>query len=339
MSMDKKLIKAIYQAQSGKRMNILDVGARGGIQWPWNSVPCELIQVALVEPDPIEAERLTKRWASTHSVEVLPFALWSQSIELTININRSAGTSSIFNPNRDFLNQFPDSERFDVLQQLPISAVSLDHLVTKQLLTPPDFMKIDIQGAELEVLKGGRSVLSNNLVGLEVEVEFAQMYENQPLFRHIDQFVQQELGLVLWDLRSTYWRYETPSYLGGGHKGQLIFGDALYLRPIASLLDLCEQFDFLQAKHKVVSLVLSALGYGYFDYTFKILQEQKIKSIVGTNLASQIIESMMIINSRGLPSNGGVDLLVYKFFRRLNNILKESRNNLGSKNFGKFWWS
>lgn len=258
---------------------------------------------------------------------------------MTLNINRSAGTSSIFKPNRRFLNLFTDPERFDVLQQLPINAVSLDYLAARMLLTPPDFAKIDIQGAELEVLVGGKSILKQNLIGLEVEVEFSAMYEEQPLFRQIDQFVQEELGLALWDLRGTYWKYKTPLHIGGGHKGQLIFADALYLRPIANLADFCAQFDIVEGKHKVVCLLLSAIAYGYFDYAFKVLEDEKIRSIIGEDVAAGIIKAMSIGGIRDeFSPKGSVDLLIYKIFRRLNNIIGNSRNSLGSRKIGKFWW-
>ena len=39
-----------------------------------------------------------------------------------------------------------------------------------------DFAKIDIQGGELAVLKGGKNYIQANVVGLEIEVEFAEIY-------------------------------------------------------------------------------------------------------------------------------------------------------------------
>ena len=347
--MDKRIKKAIAQAQSGKRMNILDVGARGGLQWPWNSVPCEMINATLVEPDPIEAERLAKQSANTgtgQSLEVLPFTLWGSCLDLTLNINKSAGTSSIFKPNRDFLNFFPESERFDIVRQLPVSAVSLDYLEARQQLTPPDFAKIDIQGAELEVLKGGKAFLRNNLVGLEVEVEFSEMYENQPLFRHIDSFVQDELGLALWDLRGSYWRYKTKSFVGGSKKGQLVFADALYLMPLPRLLVFCEAFDTGVAKHKLISLVLASILFGYYDYAARILNDEKLMLVIGRDDAKLILDTMASqVGIRGTTFGDRVAGILFRTFGVLTNVFRYTHNdwaiakeNLGSRKFGPFWW-
>ena len=48
-----------------------------------------------------------------------------------------------------------------------------------------DFFKIDVQGAELAVFQGGERVLRNALLA-QTEVEFVELYENQPLFADVD---------------------------------------------------------------------------------------------------------------------------------------------------------
>ena len=52
-----------------------------------------------------------------------------------------------------------------------------------------DFIKIDTQGSELSILKGSTDSLKN-AIGLEIEVEFVDIYENQPLFNEVDSFVR-----------------------------------------------------------------------------------------------------------------------------------------------------
>jgi len=338
---NKKIVKALKKAQLGIQTKILDIGARGGLIEPWKSVPCELIKTTLVEPDPIEAERLIKALSKNQNSEadVLQYALWSSNTELFLNINRSEGTSSILNPNRSFLKSFPESERFDTLRRLPIRAVSVDYLAEQKQLIETDFLKIDIQGAELNVLNGGISFFKKNLIGLEVEVEFSRMYEGQPLFRDIDRFVNEELSLSLWDLRGTYWRYKTPKYIGGGQKGQLIFADALYLMSIPNLLDFCTGLPTSEARHKVISLILCGAVYGYYDYVYEILQEEAIHEIIGKESKQDIAESLMLLNpSRKFSVVNSINYALYKTFQRYNRMLKKSRNNLGSRNYGPFWW-
>lgn len=81
-----------------------------------------------------------------------------------------------------------------------------------------DILKLDVQGYELEVLKGAEKTLQK--VGVvQCEVEFNPLYENQPLFPAIDGFLR-ERGFELYDLRNLH-------YLSG----QLYWADAFYLRP------------------------------------------------------------------------------------------------------------
>ena len=173
-----------------KKLFLLDIGARFGVGFPWSSAKSDNLNLILVEPDPEEAASLK----SHHQGDILPYALWSKETELVLNINKSAGTSSIFEPNISFLRQFDDSERFDAVSKIILKTKTIDGLVDTGELTDLDFMKIDVQGAELEILKGGLNYLKNNLVGLEVEVEFSSIYEDQPLFSEVETFVRQELG-------------------------------------------------------------------------------------------------------------------------------------------------
>ena len=58
----------------------------------------------------------------------------------------------------------------------------------------------------------GARFFKQNIVGLEVEVEFAHMYKNQPLFSDVDVFVREKLGLELWDISKVYWKYQQKKY-------------------------------------------------------------------------------------------------------------------------------
>ena len=52
-----------------------------------------------------------------------------------------------------------------------------------------DFIKIDVQGAELPVLQNARRALSGAVV-VQVEVEFVELYQGQPLFADVDLFLR-----------------------------------------------------------------------------------------------------------------------------------------------------
>ena len=150
-----KCIKTIDKY--GRCISILDIGARDGLGWPWDQLEPNLVEAILIEPDPEEAERL-KNQSGGRKLHVIPRALWDEQKKVTLNINKSPGTSSIFEANTEFLNQFPDAQRFNLSEAITISTTTIDHLVAQNEMPSFDFAKIDIQGGELAALKGGGNI-------------------------------------------------------------------------------------------------------------------------------------------------------------------------------------
>ena len=116
--------------------------------------------------------------------------------------------------------------------------VPLDEVAAREQLRP-DCLKVDVQGAELDVLRGGASIL-HTLKLIELEVEFNYQYKGQALFSEIDLFLR-EHGFALLGLRRSFWRHresvDRGKSAGGGH---LVHGDVLYynaaeLEPTRSL--------------------------------------------------------------------------------------------------------
>ena len=108
-----------------------------------------------------------------------------------------------------------------------VDTVRLSDIAAKEHLRP-DVIKIDVQGAELDVLMGGTDLLPGVKL-VELEVEFNPQYRNQPLFHDVDKFMH-DAGWSLVGLRRTYWRRTGGlTSHADGCGGQLIHGDALYL--------------------------------------------------------------------------------------------------------------
>ena len=323
-----------------KKLSLLDVGARFGIGYPWNTAKSGNLNVILVEPDPQEAELLRKH----HKGDILPYALWSKETELVLNINNSPGTSSVLEPNMSFLCQFDDSQRFEAKKKITISTKTIDDLDRNSKLTDVDFMKIDVQGAELDVLKGGVNYLKNNLVGLESEVEFSSIYQDQPLFSELEIFVRQELGLELWDIRKNYWKYSQSRYKNPT-KGRLIFGDALFLRPISTLDTWLLGMDSDKAKTKLHMLITTTLAYGYLDYADAILNVAFVDKYLSKEDKQIFIDHIRKLHKSIYPFKNGLGLLFLPL-QMLANCFKPthqgwqsiSSNHLGSRKKGFFWF-
>jgi FkbM family methyltransferase len=77
---------------------------------------------------------------------------------------------------------------------------TLDSLLNAQNIAAPDFIKLDTQGYELEILKGSSKALATADVVL-MEVSFLDIYKNVPLVKESMDFMS-ERGFVVYDIGS-----------------------------------------------------------------------------------------------------------------------------------------
>ena len=57
-------------------------------------------------------------------------------------------------------------------------------------------------------------MITENIIGLQVEVEFKEIYNNQPLFAEVDLYIRKIFGLELFDIRKVYWKYKEGRGIG-----------------------------------------------------------------------------------------------------------------------------
>ena len=156
----------------------LDVGAQGGFNE--NIFPKkynDFFSPIMVEPIKDEADKLRKE-----NYKVISKGLWSNNCVKKLYImKKRLGSSSLYKPNKDAYALYDLKKKnypsFEVSNEIDIECTtikeSLDNLNIKKL----DFLKIDTQGAEIEILKG----LGNYLpLLLKIEVQIVPMYENIP---------------------------------------------------------------------------------------------------------------------------------------------------------------
>ncbi len=223
----KYLSRAFKALPSNSALGFIDVGAAGGLEPRWKMIE-KYLHYTGFEPDKRSFDALaqTNKKTSVDHRKIFPMALWASTQTLEIKMCSKPQVSSHFSPNRTFLDRFPNSERFDVEYQTTMECAALDDLD----ISANDFIKIDVQGGELSVLEGAVRTLSSTL-GVEAEVEFTSLYEEQPLFGEICDF------LTKYDFEfvdfTTIGRWERQSFNGFG---QAVYGDALFLKSPETVL-------------------------------------------------------------------------------------------------------
>jgi len=235
---------------------LVDIGAGGGIHPRWNKINPHY-KAILFEPDPEEFKKLQAN--VSENLIVLDAALSDHSGKTEMYRCKEQPLSSVYVPNFSFLNRFHNSDKFKVIRTIRTPVDTLDNQLKVNGITGVDFIKIDVQGHELPILKGAVQTLSS-VMGLEVEVEFTPLYENQPLFPELDAFVK-KLGFELFDLRRYFWKRKASRFIDN-RKGQLVTGEALYFK---SPERICE--GNMISEDKILRSVVAYLAYGYLDQT------------------------------------------------------------------------
>jgi FkbM family methyltransferase len=316
-----------------------DVGARSGIEDPW-SLFQDFLEISSFEPDREEYESLLAQKSGID--KIYPLALSRESGNISLNLTKSRGCSSLFKPNSKFLKNFPDAERFEIEETVKVEATTINDLSNDKTLSSIDFIKIDVQGAELDILKGGDKFLSENILGMQLEVEFQPIYLNQPLFPEVDTYVKNTFGLQIQDLKKSYWKYSEGINIGSS-KGQLVFGDALYFRPPHEILAWCANFNKDAAARKLHMACLMGIIYGYLDYSLCILNQPNLNTFID----DATVEKWKVIiqhyghSHRYKGKGAGRMTTIFNLLFRMNLLDHQgwasSGHHLGSrKNFGIF---
>jgi hypothetical protein len=164
-------------------------------------------------------------------------------------------------------------------------------------------LKADTQGTELSILRGAQRSLDETLVSVELEVEFVQLYRDQPLFPDIDLFMRNH-GFMLVDLGNLLCHKWRNSVSLGGRKGQLLAADALYLRSPDGLRKL-----LMSSEHPLELFAhywAACAVYGYLDLAYEVSLEY-LNAPWMTTAVSENIEgwaATTIRNNAMLPTTG-----------------------------------
>lgn len=219
------------------KLTLFDIGGADGLQTRWKLFE-KNIRAIFFEPDQRSFLEL-----KNSGLEVIDKALWSKTTQREFYLTKKLHTSSMYLPNRTYLDLFPDSTRYDIVKTTKVAVTELDNLVN--IHNQPHFLKLDIQGAELEVLKGSVNTLKN-ILGLEVEVNFKEIYKNIPLANDVEKFLYNQ-GFVLNDFL-TYFRWaKSPQRIIDKDEiirfGEIVHGDALFLRTPEKIIEISKNLS------------------------------------------------------------------------------------------------
>jgi FkbM family methyltransferase len=237
MNMNEALVHIVRRTATSVNFNILEIGARpeGGRPEPFHalihSFPGSRINAFEVDPELCK----TLNSKATSGLVYHPVAMGRSEEERPFYETNYPMCASLYKPNEKLLERYNNMEVARLKTVSTIKTVSLDYFARENNLGPVDFIKIDIQGAELDVFQGGTSTLKD-VVAIVTEVEFIHHYENQPLFGDVSAFLA-ERGFSFHKFLGVAGRSLKTNLLmnNPGLTSQHMWGDVMFIRDLGQL--------------------------------------------------------------------------------------------------------
>ena len=322
------IAKRFHNLLAENPITLVDVGAANGTLSNF-SIFGKCLRTVGFEPNKEAHDKLIG--LQDKNTIILNTALADKRGEAEFFITKKPEASSLLQANKKFLKNFSGTDRYNVVQTVQLKVDTMDGALISNKINNVDFVKLDTQGNELNILKHGKKTMAG-CFGVQIEVEFYQLYENQFVFSDIDAFMREQ-GYLLFDLQPAYWK-RTAGLPYGRPKGQLIWADALYFKDPDVFFEQIRQMSDADKFLKSLKAVLMLACYGYIDTALAITEAlrktvkdgevQKDISVVEKELKKKHFSYFL----RNLPFRNALAAIAYHVYKALrfepkNHIIRD----------------
>ena len=171
---------------------VLDVGANAG-RYP------DLLrdqvgysgEIVSFEPDPHLGRNLAERAVKDANWHIETFALGQEEGESNLNIMANNLFSSFLEPRHDEVRMFQDLNH--PIEKIRVRVTTLDTIfpsLVDRFRPRASYLKLDTQGFDLQVLRGGLKSLSH-IAALQTEASVRPIYVNAPKYNEVIAFCEE----------------------------------------------------------------------------------------------------------------------------------------------------
>jgi FkbM family methyltransferase len=165
-------------------------------------------QIVSIEPGPAAFARLRDRARQRSGWTALELAVAGSSGERTLHVSANGQSSSLLPIQRRHLEASPSSR---YVASHRVATTTLD-LLREQLRPPtPFFVKLDLQGGELDALRGASTVLDGTLA-CEVELSLTELYEGGSVWEEVVDRLGHD-GFIICDFERVFFDPSTRDLL------------------------------------------------------------------------------------------------------------------------------
>ncbi len=194
-------------------------------------------------------------------VKYFPFAIGKKKEIRKFYETNHPMCSSLYKPNHNLLSLYNNMEVSFLKEESEIETIDLDTFVSENKIGNVDFLKIDVQGAELDIFKGATKTIKNSLFIIS-EVEFLKIYENQPLFGDVSNYLSDN-NFMFHKFLGMGGRSLKPLILNNNKNfpSQHLWSDAIFIKNVLMIKKLTSR-EIL--KLSVISILYECFDLGFF---------------------------------------------------------------------------
>ncbi|MBT5944369.1 MAG: FkbM family methyltransferase [Rhodospirillaceae bacterium] len=321
--LDSRLAPRFHEIFDADPVTIYDVGAAGGVFTPYRDGPVGWAPVIGFEPHPESYRQLIDAGLPEH-VTLHNLALADQDGPITFYAGKEEDrTRSSLRP-IDYIGSGNE--------KITIEALTLDAAPEHLGIPPANFIKLDTEGTEDLVIKGGAQMFAHEILGVQTEITFWTEQSGGVSFSQIDSRLS-ELGFVLFDLQIN----RSDVRVIGGRKDKVRSGDALYLRNFDHLWS--EDGNQTVLRSKLMKLMSLAIGWRYLNYALELADFGHAHGLLDGQEFEAIVTPLTRTNdlSDRVPSFPGrmglallFDSLSYALYPNMKKGVPFSFNSLGN---------
>jgi len=260
-----QLVKIVKQSKIDLKFILFEIGALpvGNSKEPFYELldhfPLSKIISFEIDKDVCDKMNLN----ALPGIKYYPHALGMNNEKRKFYVTRHPMCCSLYKPNEALISLYNNFEVAYLKHETEIETITLDYFVNHHEIGEIDFIKIDVQGAELDIFKGGSKAL-NNVLQIVSEVEFIEHYENQPLFGDVCNFLS-KYNLMFNKFLGLAGRALKPTIINNNlnSASQHIWSDAVFSYHVQKILNLNDE--------KLLKLSLLACTYGSLDLSYYCL--------------------------------------------------------------------
>lgn len=291
----KNIVRLLHE----EKLVIADIGSTGGLDGRWFYLD-GFIKKYSFDPD-LRAENKNDEFEKVFNI-----GLWSSEANKEIFLTKFPSASSVFRPNMGILNRFLNHDCHEVVGRVEIKLASLDSIMGHE--DNIDFIKVDTEGADLEIIRGASKTIKSTVIGIQAEAQFLERNQGSPMFSDLDPVIRSS-GYWLMELKRQSWiRKNNINNIDA--VPQLIWADAVYMITENEAIKRALHMEPSRRLGFLSKIILISIAYGYFDYAMEILE-----SFFKNNLIST--EEMKFIKSNIKGSMRSNAVILFRLFLAL----------------------